>query len=262
NWQSVTNGSNGFRISPATSFGYESVSDIKAYPFVVAIAASSSWITVASSRSQSGSAFRAVRESDVAAQAMGVNVNAIKRTAFTSSAAYAGIAGGMYTTFASFIHPESSGFQTTISISTMVVVGGIGSVRGAFSAASMVGSVDTLGRASSPALSRAASPPAAANAAGPAIASMSIYIVMASVSASSASGSSRVRNVHRGASWSSGEMSSFFVPAVMSSSDHREFSGVSGAKSSVVISSGTASVMAGTPSTIDLCYRWMNRHAG
>lgn len=144
NWQSVTNGSNGFRISPATLFGYELVSDIKAYPFVVAIAALLLWATVALSRSQLGSAFRAVRESDVAAQAMGVNVNAIKRTAFTLSAAYAGIAGGMYTTFASFIHPESLGFQTTILILTMVVVGGIGSVRGAIAGAIGFGLISEL----------------------------------------------------------------------------------------------------------------------
>ena len=62
NWDAVTNGSNGFRISPATLFGYELVSDIKAYPFVVLIAALLLWTTVLLSRSQLGSAFRAVRE--------------------------------------------------------------------------------------------------------------------------------------------------------------------------------------------------------
>ena len=61
---------------------------------------------------------------------MGVNVNAVKRAAFTLSAAYAGIAGGMYAV--RLLHPPRSlGFQTTILILTMVVVGGIGSVRGA-----------------------------------------------------------------------------------------------------------------------------------
>ncbi|RSE87498.1 branched-chain amino acid ABC transporter permease [Achromobacter denitrificans] len=144
NWQSVTNGSNGFRISPATLFGYELASDLKAYPFVVLITALLLAATIALSRSQLGSAFRAVRESEVAAQAMGVNVNAVKRTAFTISAAYAGIAGGMYTTFASFIHPESLGFQTTILILTMVVVGGIGSVRGAIAGAIVFGLISEL----------------------------------------------------------------------------------------------------------------------
>jgi len=87
-------------------------------------------------------------------------------------------------------------------------------------------------------------------------------IGMALVLALLASGLLRVRNVHRGASWLLGEMLLFFVPAVMSLLDHREFLGVLGAKLLVVILLGTALVMAGTALTIDLCYRWMNRHAG
>ena len=71
----------------------------------------------------------------------------------------------------------------------------------------------------------------------------------------------RVRNVHRGASWLLAEMLLFFVPAVMSLLDHREFLGMLGVKLLVVILLGTALVMAGTALTIDLCYRWMNRHA-
>lgn len=77
-----------------------------------------------------------------------------------------------------------------------------------------------------------------------------------------ATGLLRVRNVHRGASWLLGEMLLFFVPAVMSLLDHREFLGVLGAKLLAVILLGTALVMVGTALTIDLCYRWMNRHAG
>ncbi|MNV44190.1 holin-like protein [compost metagenome] len=71
----------------------------------------------------------------------------------------------------------------------------------------------------------------------------------------------RVRNVHRGASWLLAEMLLFFVPAVMSLLDHREFLGMLGVKLLVVILLGTAMVMAGTALTIDLCYSWMNRRA-
>lgn len=71
----------------------------------------------------------------------------------------------------------------------------------------------------------------------------------------------RVRNMQRGASWLLGEMLLFFVPAVMSLLDHREFLGVLGVKLLAVILLGTALVMAGTALTIDLCYRWMNRRA-
>ena len=132
------------RMQPAQLWGYTLTNDIQAYPFVVALTALMLWITVALARSQYGSALRAVRESDVAAMAMGVDVKRMKQTAFALSAAFAGIAGGMYTLFTSFIHPESLGFQTTILVLTMVVVGGIGSVRGAVAGALAFGLISEL----------------------------------------------------------------------------------------------------------------------
>ncbi|KLN57059.1 branched-chain amino acid ABC transporter permease [Variovorax paradoxus] len=144
NWERVTNGSNGLQMKPASLGGYQLMNDLQAYPFVVTIAALMLWLTVALSRSRLGSSFRAVRESDVAAIAMGVNTRVVKVTAFVLSAAFAGVAGGMYTLFTSFIHPESLGFQTTILILTMVVVGGLGSVRGAVAGAIVFGLVSEL----------------------------------------------------------------------------------------------------------------------
>ncbi len=144
NWVQITGGSNGMRISPAELFGLRITTDLQAYPFVVGLAALMLWITVALSRSHYGSALRAVRESDVAAMAMGIEVKRMKQSAFAISAAFAGIAGGMYTLFTSFIHPESLGFQTTILVLTMVVVGGIGSVRGAVAGAIAFGLISEL----------------------------------------------------------------------------------------------------------------------
>jgi len=144
NWERVTGGSNGMRMAPAELFGLKLTSDLHAYPFVVLMTAGMLWLTVALSRSQFGSSLRAVRESDVAALAMGIPVKAMKLSAFALSAAFAGIAGGMYTTFTSFIHPESLGFQTTILVLTMVVVGGIGSVRGAVAGAIAFGLISEL----------------------------------------------------------------------------------------------------------------------
>ncbi|MFS2051768.1 branched-chain amino acid ABC transporter permease [Variovorax sp. Varisp41] len=144
NWEQVTNGSNGLQMKPAALGGLRLMNDLQAYPFVVAIAALMLWLAVALSRSRLGSSFRAVRESDVAAIAMGVNTRAVKVTAFVLSAAFAGVAGGMYTLFTSFIHPESLGFQTTILILTMVVVGGLGSVRGAVAGAIVFGLASEL----------------------------------------------------------------------------------------------------------------------
>lgn len=144
NWDAVTGGSNGMRMQPAELFGYKMTSDLQAYPFVIVLTALMLWLTVALSRSQYGSSLRAVRESDVAAMAMGINVKVMKQSAFAISAAFAGIAGGMYTLFTSFIHPESLGFQTTILVLTMVVVGGMGSVRGAVAGAIAFGLISEL----------------------------------------------------------------------------------------------------------------------
>lgn len=143
-WEKVTGGSNGMKMDPAELFGYKLTNDLQAYPFVIVLTGLMLWLTVALARSQYGSSMRAVRESDVAAMAMGINVKATKQSAFAISAAFAGIAGGMYTLFTSFIHPESLGFQTTILVLTMVVVGGIGSVRGAVAGAIAFGLISEL----------------------------------------------------------------------------------------------------------------------
>jgi len=143
-WEKVTGGSNGMKMDPAELFGYKLTNDLQAYPFVIVLASLMLWLTVALARSQYGASLRAVRESDVAAMAMGINVKAMKQSAFAISAAFAGIAGGMYTLFTSFIHPESLGFQTTILVLTMVVVGGMGSVRGALAGAIVFGLISEL----------------------------------------------------------------------------------------------------------------------
>lgn len=130
NWEGVTGGPNGLRIAPANLFGLEVASDKQAYLFILILAGLFLWATLHLSRSRLGSAFRAVRDSEVAAMAMGINIKRAKMAAFSLSAFYAGCAGGMFTLFSSFIHPENLGFQTTILVLTMVVVGGLGSVLG------------------------------------------------------------------------------------------------------------------------------------
>jgi branched-chain amino acid transport system permease protein len=111
--------------------------------------------------------------------ALGVNIKMLNSLLFALGAALAGVAGLM----AGPILSVQTGMGEPVLILTMVVIviGGIGSVRGAFLAALIVGLVDTLGRSILPWLLREAFSPSAANAAGPAIASMLIYILMAIV---------------------------------------------------------------------------------
>src|SRR4051812_46924457 len=86
NWTSVTGGPNGLRIAPAGFFGIEIVTDKQAYPVVLALTVLMIGLTVVIARSRLGRAFRAVRESEIAALAMGVPVRTTKLAAFALSA--------------------------------------------------------------------------------------------------------------------------------------------------------------------------------
>ena len=89
-------------------------------------AAFSLWVK----RSWMGFAFDAVADDEDAAKVLGVDAAAYKLTAFAMGAGLAGLAGGLYAHFARFIVPDDFGFITSISILSMVAVGGIGSVFG------------------------------------------------------------------------------------------------------------------------------------
>ncbi|MBR0828654.1 branched-chain amino acid ABC transporter permease [Bradyrhizobium manausense] len=143
-WTSVTGGPNGLRIPPASLFGFEILSDRQAYPVVLAITLLMIWATIVIARSRLGRALRAVRESEVAALAMGVPVQTTKLAAFALSAFFAGVAGAMFAIYSTYIHPDSLGFQTTILVLTMVVVGGLGSFSGAIGGAIVFGLISEL----------------------------------------------------------------------------------------------------------------------
>jgi branched-chain amino acid transport system permease protein len=111
--------------------------------------------------------------------ALGVDIKLLNALLFALGAALAGLAGVM----AGPILSIQSGMGEPVLITTLVVIviGGIGSISGAFYAALIVGVADTLGRAFLPALLREVASREVANAAGPALASMLIYVLMALV---------------------------------------------------------------------------------
>jgi branched-chain amino acid transport system permease protein len=90
------------------------------------ITAFSLWIK----RSWMGFAFDAVADDEDTARVVSVDVGAYKLAAFAMGTAMAGVAGGLYTFFARFLMPDDFGFITSISVLSMVAVGGIGSVFG------------------------------------------------------------------------------------------------------------------------------------
>jgi branched-chain amino acid transport system permease protein len=131
------------------------------------------------SRTRLGMQIRAGASNREMAEAVGIDTTMLYSLVFALGAGLAGLAGLM----AAPILAVESGMGESILIETFVVIviGGLGSIRGAFVAALLVGLVDTLGRAFLPTLLRLALPAATADGAGASLASMGIYILMAAV---------------------------------------------------------------------------------
>jgi branched-chain amino acid transport system permease protein len=89
-----------------------------------------------------GRAFIAIRDADIAAETMGVNLMYYKTLAFAVSAFYTGLAGGLYAFVLRFIEPELFGLLMSILFLAMVVVGGLGSVFGAIAGACLLSWMD------------------------------------------------------------------------------------------------------------------------
>lgn len=90
-------------------------------------------VVIAASRlqhSRIGRAWVALREDDIAAAAMGINIRNIKLLAFSLGALSGGVAGGLFASFQGFVSPESFGLTESIMILAMVVLGGMGHIPG------------------------------------------------------------------------------------------------------------------------------------
>jgi branched-chain amino acid transport system permease protein len=111
--------------------------------------------------------------------ALGVDIRRLFATVFGFGAMLAGFAGALVAPILS-VQP-GMGDDLLILTFVVIVIGGVGSIRGAFLAALMVGSIDTLGRAFGPQLLRLAMAPGAASQTGRSLAPMLIYILMAAV---------------------------------------------------------------------------------
>ncbi len=87
-------------------------------------------VTVRLQDSRVGRAWVAIREDEVAAQAMGINTRNVKLLAFAMGASFGGVSGAMFSAFQGFVSPESFVLMESIVIVSMVVLGGMGYVPG------------------------------------------------------------------------------------------------------------------------------------
>jgi branched-chain amino acid transport system permease protein len=135
------------------------------------------WYVV--TRTRLGMLIRAGASNRTMVGALGVNIKLLYTVVFGFGAALAGLAGLMAGPIYS-VQP-GMGELILIQVFVVIVIGGIGSIRGALVGALIVGIVDTLGRAFLKPVLGSVISPTAAEAAGPALASMLIYLLMALV---------------------------------------------------------------------------------
>jgi branched-chain amino acid transport system permease protein len=131
NWTAGTGGANGLPgIPPPDLFGFQIETTQQYMLLCVAASALGCLCFFLTMRAPFGRLLRAIREDELAVAAAGKNVLRAKVSAAALAGAFAGIAGGLYATFLSFIDPSSFDLDASILLLTMVVVGGARTLAG------------------------------------------------------------------------------------------------------------------------------------
>jgi branched-chain amino acid transport system permease protein len=131
-WESVTGGNAGRSVPGVVLFGWEIGSGEGFYYLCLVLCILATLGVLNLVRSGTGRAFIAIRDSEISAQSMGIGIAQYKTLAFAISAALTGVAGALYAHKLRFISPDQFGALQSIELLLLVVVGGLGSVHGAF----------------------------------------------------------------------------------------------------------------------------------
>jgi branched-chain amino acid transport system permease protein len=131
-WERVTGGNAGLHVkAPAIgSWKFDSAASFYFVCLIVTVIATVGILNLL--RSPTGRAFVAIRDSEVSAQSMGIHLARYKTLSFAISAALAGLGGALYAHMIKFISPDQFNIVQSIDLLLMVVIGGLGSVHGAF----------------------------------------------------------------------------------------------------------------------------------
>jgi len=131
-WESVTGGNAGKHVQAPDFFGWKADSAESFYFVCLVIAVASTLGILNLLRSPTGRAFVAIRDSEISAQSMGIHLARYKSLSFALSAALAGMGGALYAHKLQFISPDQFDILQSIDLLLMIVIGGLGSVHGAF----------------------------------------------------------------------------------------------------------------------------------
>ncbi len=144
NWDSVTNGPRGIslitdaNIKPVSVFRWTLSTNTDFYYLIFFMLLLCIVMTRRVLNSRMGRAWMAIREDEVAARLTGIELTRMKMIGFVMSAAFAGLAGGIFARWENFVTPESFTFWESVMLVAMVVIGGMGSIPGTLVGVSIV----------------------------------------------------------------------------------------------------------------------------
>jgi branched-chain amino acid transport system permease protein len=138
-WEPVTRGFQGMPVPAPDLFGQPLEQGWQFYYLCLAVLALVVLAGINLTRSPTGRALIAIRDSEISAQSLGVNLVRYKTVVFALSAGITGLAGALLAHRMRFISPNAFDFLLSIQLLLMVVVGGLGSIHGAILGAIFVG---------------------------------------------------------------------------------------------------------------------------
>jgi branched-chain amino acid transport system permease protein len=139
-WSSLTGGDNGFSVPTARIAGFAFDTDFKLYYLIIPVTIVMTVLARNLVNGYIGRAFIALRESEIAAQTIGIDLARYKTIAFAISAFYTGVAGGLFAYLITFLSPDAFSIELSIDFIAMIVIGGMGSILG-----SIIGAVILTG---------------------------------------------------------------------------------------------------------------------
>jgi branched-chain amino acid transport system permease protein len=147
NWTSLTKGARGFPgIHPPKilSYSFPLYPPVAYYYLIIAFLFLTIFVVRRISDSRLGRAWFAIREDEVAAECLGINIMWYKTIAFALSASFGALAGSFYATYARMLHWSRFQFWESVIILCMIVLGGLGSIKGALLGAGILVSLSEL----------------------------------------------------------------------------------------------------------------------
>ena len=143
-WETVTGGLKGKAVERPVIFGYRLHDDAALYFLCLGFLVAGLWLTRNLLRAPAGRALIAIRDSEIAAQSMGINLAFYKTMAFAYSAGLMGVAGALFAHNVGYLAPDIFTVLLSIQFLLMVVVGGLGSLHGAILGAIFVALMPVL----------------------------------------------------------------------------------------------------------------------